>query len=69
MLFGVLCIVFSKRLGRNAVKHAMWTRFQPLDVAIVLERRKLEEDGQRWVFTGAGVLLIAVSLWILLTHT
>jgi uncharacterized membrane protein len=62
LLFGVLSIAFSKRLGRNAVKQVMWTRFMPPGVAIFPERRRLEEERHRRVFIGAGVFLIIVSL-------
>jgi hypothetical protein len=37
----------------------------PPGIAIVPERRKLEEERHRWVFTGVGVFFIALSLWIL----
>jgi len=65
MLVGALCIAFSKRLGRDAVKGRIGTRFMPPEVAFVPARRKLEEDWYRWVFSGAGVLFIVASLWIL----
>ena len=65
MFVGVLCITFSKRLARDSVKQRIWTKFVPPEVAVVPARRKLEEDSYRWVFSGAGVLLIIVSVWIL----
>jgi hypothetical protein len=66
MLVGVLCIVFPRRLGRDAVRQRKGTRFTPPEAMIVASRRKLEEDWYGWVFAGFGVLLTLSSLWILL---
>jgi hypothetical protein len=65
MLVGVLSIAFSRRLGRDAVKKRMWTRFVPPEVMIVPGRRKLEEDLYSSMFSAFGVLLVLMSLWIL----
>lgn len=65
LLVGALCIAFSKRLARDAVKQRIGTTFMPPEVAIVPARRKLEEELYRWIFSGAGVLLIVASLFIL----